>query len=103
MQRKPAFEIHADGSTSRELQPAADSFNRIIHDAGCHRESFQYAFGTAALLSLVFVTASAPAMLPLVFLGFAAIVLPYRVLNFVSRKWTFFLVDFCYVSRFARL
>ena len=47
---------------------------------------------------LLFVSGSQPWMLPWVFALFAAISLPLRVIDFVSRKWSFFLLDFCYVS-----
>jgi hypothetical protein len=59
------------------------------------------ACGLGVLLGLVYLCLAAPVILPHAFLLFAATALPWRMISFCRRKYTFFLADFCYVSEVA--
>ncbi len=60
--------------------------------------SWHAVVGVALLVALVALCAGAPTLLCPAFLLFAAIALPWRVVDFWQRGFVFFLVDFCYVS-----
>lgn len=70
----------------------------VTTEVASHNDSLLFSGGLGVLCIFVATIAYAPALCPLVYLGFAALCLPYRVASFASRKWAFFLVDFCYVS-----
>ena len=70
----------------------------IAAGLGSHNDSLLFSGSIFVLCFLVFLIGYAQSLYALAFLGFAALCLPYRVASFVARKWTFFLVDFCYVS-----
>ena len=54
--------------------------------------------GVMSFEALLFLSGSQPWTLPWIYVAFAGISLPLRVLDFIRRKWIFFLFDFCYVS-----
>ena len=56
------------------------------------------AAGVIMFGSLLFISGSNPWVLPWVYVALILVALPMRTLDFVRRKWTFFLLDFCYVS-----
>lgn len=59
--------------------------------------------GSLIFMSIVFLAAAYPFILPQLFLGFAAVALPLRIYDFliVNHKNAFFLLDFCYFVNFA--
>eukprot|EP00798_Chlamydomonas_sp_ICE-L_P030447 gene30447-35457_t len=57
--------------------------------------------GSCVFGALLLLLGAAPGLLPHVFLVFFATALPWRAFSFVRRKFTFFLVDYCYVSASA--
>ena len=71
---------------------------RIVRELGTKRDSQSFAAGTLLFGGLMFLAGSQPWALPWVYLLFICISLPLRTIDFVHRKWTFFLFDFCYVS-----
>ncbi|GFR48508.1 hypothetical protein Agub_g10172 [Astrephomene gubernaculifera] len=77
----------------------------LLDDIACglasHGDSLFFTGGAVFLCLLNFILGFAPALCPLLYLLFAAVCLPYRVVNFTKRKWTFFLVDFCYFANIA--
>ena len=56
-----------------------------------------FTMGVAIYGALLYVAGAAPALLPAVYLLFAAVSGPWRAWDFVRRKSAFFLIDFCYV------
>lgn len=56
------------------------------------------AVGIMSFGALLFLSGSQPWALPWIYVAFAAFSLPLRVVDFIRRKWIFFLFDFCYVS-----
>lgn len=65
---------------------------------GSTRDSKNFTTGSLLFGLILFLSGSQPWLLPCCFLVFAAIALPWRMYDFHRMKWTFFLVDFCYVS-----
>ncbi|GIM01115.1 hypothetical protein Vretimale_5960 [Volvox reticuliferus] len=65
------------------------------------RDAVGFTGGVIELCFLVGIISYSPTLCPLVYLGFAAVYLPYRIISFSTRKWTFFLVDFCYFANLA--
>lgn len=47
--------------------------------------------------ALLYTAGAAPALLPALYLLFAAVAGPWRAWDFLRRKHAFFLIDFCYV------
>lgn len=110
MSRK-AVKIHASSNTSdenkkmkEELSLASNiSLETLLEQVATELKSGSdaalYTVGTIGICLLVSLVSYSTALCPLVYLGFTFIVLPYRVVSFWRRRWTFFLVDFCYVSK----
>ena len=81
-------------------QPAISTdVNRLLKDIGSRKESNLYAAGALVFGFGLFIAGAAPFLLPACYLIFAAVCFPWRVYTFTKRKWGFFLLDFCYVSR----
>ena len=56
-----------------------------------------FTMGVAIYGALLYVAGAAPALLPAIYLLFAAVSGPWRAWDFLRRKNAFFLIDFCYV------
>lgn len=56
-----------------------------------------FTMGVAIYGALLYMAGAAPALLPAVYLLFAAVSGPWRAWDFLRRKNAFFLIDFCYV------
>lgn len=51
--------------------------------------------------ALAFAAGAVPWALPALYLAFALVCLPWRLVQFTRKKWTFFLLDFCYFANIA--
>ncbi|KAK9834072.1 hypothetical protein WJX81_007832 [Elliptochloris bilobata] len=60
-----------------------------------------FTMGVAIYGALLYIAGAAPALLPALYLLFAAISGPWRAWDFLRRKHAFFLIDFCYVVNVA--
>ena len=56
------------------------------------------ALGAALFGAMSFIAGAAPGLIPMVYVVFFVYMMPARTVYFIQRKWTFFLIDFCYVS-----
>ena len=63
----------------------------------------RYAAGTAFLAALLLLAGAAPWLLPAAYVSWAAVCLPWRAVAFHKKKWTAFLLDFCYVRAGGRV
>lgn len=80
------------------IDPAAPAVQQVSKTVGTAQDASQFAAGALCYGSLLFVAGAAPWSLPMVFVLFVLICIPWRMVNFCSKKYQFFLVDFCYVS-----
>lgn len=62
------------------------------------REPLYFTLGTAVLCCIVLCLGARPLWMPWLYLGFAAVGLPMRVVSFTKKGYGFFLLDYCYVS-----
>ena len=81
----------------------AKSVNVVAKQLSCKHEPLHLTLGYSVFGLLVFALCAAPSSVPLLYLAFSAVCLPWRVASFISRRLTFFLLDFCYVSTAAVL
>ncbi|GLC33074.1 hypothetical protein PLESTB_000373300 [Pleodorina starrii] len=101
--------INARSNSSEDVSIQRDSddliveklVNQVAKELNSGNDALHFTAGIIALCLVVSLVAYSPTLCPLVYLGFAALCLPYRVVSFASRKWTFFLVDFCYFGNLA--
>ena len=78
-------------------QGVPTDISKLLKDVGSKEESNLYAAGALVFGFGLFLAGAAPWLLPACFLLFAALCLPWRAYSFAKRKWSFFLLDFCYV------
>ena len=76
-----------------DSEPAA----QLVLGLGSKQDSRQFTAGVLLFGSLLYLAGAAPWLLPMYFLVFAAVALPWRAADFHSKKWTFFMCDLCYV------
>ncbi|KAF6259276.1 hypothetical protein COO60DRAFT_1514094 [Scenedesmus sp. NREL 46B-D3] len=69
--------------------------------AAATEETRQYAAGLLAFGGLLFAAGAAAWCLPLLFLVFTAVCMPWRAVSFYRQKWVFYLADFCYFVNIA--
>ena len=89
---KPAPPSAGNNGSGRAALAAA------VSSCGSHADSVAFTAGIALVVFLSYALGAAPSFLPLLFLAFAASAGPLRIASFVNKRWTFFLVDMCYVS-----
>ncbi|PNH10790.1 hypothetical protein TSOC_002421 [Tetrabaena socialis] len=93
-------ELHARcGGGEPETSRAAE--DNLTDAAGTRSDALAFFYGLLFLLGLVAVLVYSPSLIPLAYLGFAAIAFPHRVITFHKKRWTFYLVDFCYFANAA--
>lgn len=98
----PADHIAPSPEASRLAgAPAAASVAPALSPALGRARTRQHAAGVAGFGLLLFAAGAAPGALPAVFLAFVLTALPWRCADFVKRRWTFFLIDFCYFVNLA--
>lgn len=76
---------------------AAAAQQGLVRGAGSQRESRGFACGALLYGALLWLAGAAPWALPAAYLLFAAVAMPWRLLEFGRSRNAFFLVDFCYV------
>ena len=91
--------IHAGGAWAQP-PPMSTELSWLLKNIGTSskKQAHNLSGGILVFGGLLFLCGSAPWCLPWLFILFFAICMPWRVVEFVRNKWTFYLVDFCYVS-----
>ncbi len=102
MKRSSAKQVEVRADATSPEKPLSPKPGRALPAAvstcGSHADSLAFTAGIFIVAALSYAVGSAPALLPLFFLAFAVTAGPQRVATFVAKRWTFFLVDMCYVS-----
>ena len=94
--------LAATVSPSGPLSDPAPALARLREPAAAARaRSRRYGAGAFAFGALLFLAGAAPGALPAAFLVFALTALPWRLLDFLRKRWAFFIIDFCYFVNVA--
>lgn len=107
----PSDTVHLEPVSQAGVKPAklrpryaqateADVIAASRHVRGSQHDSYHLAAGSMLFGAILFVCGSAPWLLPVLYLLFAAFCLPWRIQQFYKHSQGFFLLDFCYVSTF---
>ena len=96
----PAISANQEAAPLREaeLEKVKQHLKRCTQLGAAPGDAIRLVCGKALLCALVFCLGAAPQYLPLLYLAFASVGLPWRIWTFCKKGWGFFLVDFCYVS-----
>lgn len=90
----------ADGPGASAERAYADALAAALTRAGGgYTGSLLFFGGTVALALLLLLLGWCPTLLSVAFLVFACTAWPHRCVSFARKRWHFFLVDYCYVSR----
>jgi hypothetical protein len=86
-----------------DAERSDDELKRSLTQAisqAIHSQSSPHAYflGIMLFTSIVICLSAAPSLLPMLYLGLAAVGLPFRFISFFKRRWQFYLVDFCYAA-----
>lgn len=82
--------------TSPRAPPTAAQEGLVRH-AGSRRESRLFTCGALGFGALLWLAGASPWAFPMVYLLFAMVALPWRVMEYGRTRNAFFLIDFCYV------
>eukprot|EP01025_Chloroclados_australasicus_P068792 TRINITY_DN958_c0_g1_i3.p2 TRINITY_DN958_c0_g1~~TRINITY_DN958_c0_g1_i3.p2 ORF type:complete len:486 (+),score=50.96 TRINITY_DN958_c0_g1_i3:89-1459(+) len=102
LQRKAS--LGAARQSQHGMEPSQKLLKELltaVKGIGSLRNSYLFAGGSIYFGMLLFVAGAMPWALPLFYLMFCVVCLPQRALVFHRRKWTFFMIDFCYFVNVA--
>lgn len=100
--------LHAQLQGAERLNTASpylNTSNDVVLQASKSLDSSQstksFTGGAVLLGGLLYMCGARPQLLPFAFVLFFCIAFPWRVWEFHKRRWTFFLIDFCYFANLA--